>query len=327
MSWYDRIQQVAVGGGGRARLGAGDYVLHVQLVKEHPGGQGGNYFTIEFIVLQSTNPQCPPGLQAGETIRTDGKYPDSALQDVKAFAAAAVGLEPTDPRAQNEIGPPVIAGILHPSQPVAGHVLHANVWMKPNKDPAKEPYAKYRWRPMLDESGAPVRKPVERPVAQPQAAPAGYGAPPNVGAPAYGQPPAQQAPDALARFAAGLPGQTAPAQAPGGFPGFPNPAQPALGGFPAPTLGPQPPQAPPQDAAGAYGAPGMAPAQAQFPAPTAAPGPWTPPGATPPAQAPPAATWPPTGWAPHPQAPGHFWKGQTVLSEADLRTLAATGQA
>ena len=30
-------------------------------------------------------------------------------------------------------------------------------------------------------------------------------------------------------------------------------------------------------------------------------------------------SFPPGGWLPHPQAPGHFYKGQEVLSEADLR--------
>jgi hypothetical protein len=39
----------------------------------------------------------------------------------------------------------------------------------------------------------------------------------------------------------------------------------------------------------------------------------------PPAPAPAPAAFPPPGWTPHPQAPGYFYRGQEVLSEADLR--------
>lgn len=35
--------------------------------------------------------------------------------------------------------------------------------------------------------------------------------------------------------------------------------------------------------------------------------------------APATAVFPPAGWTPHPQAPGYFYQGQEVLSEADLR--------
>lgn len=34
-----------------------------------------------------------------------------------------------------------------------------------------------------------------------------------------------------------------------------------------------------------------------------------------------AKVWPPSGWAAHPSAPGYFYKGQEVLSEAQLRAL------
>lgn len=38
---------------------------------------------------------------------------------------------------------------------------------------------------------------------------------------------------------------------------------------------------------------------------------------------PPPPTFPPAGWAPHPSAPGYFYMGQEVLSEADLRARMA----
>lgn len=39
--------------------------------------------------------------------------------------------------------------------------------------------------------------------------------------------------------------------------------------------------------------------------------------------APPAVTFPPEGWTAHPSAPGHYYQGQEVLTEADLRARFA----
>lgn len=39
------------------------------------------------------------------------------------------------------------------------------------------------------------------------------------------------------------------------------------------------------------------------------------------------AVFPPAGWTAHPQAPGYFYKGQEVLTEADLRARQAAGTA
>lgn len=36
---------------------------------------------------------------------------------------------------------------------------------------------------------------------------------------------------------------------------------------------------------------------------------------------PPPALFPPPGWTPHPQAPGYYYQGQQVLSEAQLRAM------
>jgi hypothetical protein len=55
--------------------------------------------------------------------------------------------------------------------------------------------------------------------------------------------------------------------------------------------------------------------------------PWQQPQAAPPVQAPPPvapATWsPPVGWTPHPSAPGYFYMGQEVLTEAQLKAKFA----
>lgn len=108
-------------------------------------------------------------------------------------------------------------------------------------------------------------------------------------------------------------GPAAPA-APAGF-GAP-PAAPAGFGAPAPApaaVAPAPAAAP------AVGAPAQPWAQPAAPAAVAPPPAFTPP--APPAPA--AADFPPAGWTAHPEAAGYFYKGQEVLSEADLRARMA----
>ena len=41
----------------------------------------------------------------------------------------------------------------------------------------------------------------------------------------------------------------------------------------------------------------------------------------PPIASPPAAAFPPVGWTKHPHAPGHYYKGQEVKTEAELRAM------
>ena len=81
---------------------------------------------------------------------------------------------------------------------------------------------------------------------------------------------------------------------------------------------------------GAWQPPAPPPAVAPAPAPApvaaapAAPAPPAPPPApaAPPAP-PPPVVFPPEGWVPHPDAPGYFYKGQEVLTEAQLREKMA----
>lgn len=116
-------------------------------------------------------------------------------------------------------------------------------------------------------------------------------------------------------------GPAAPA-APAGF-GAP-PAAPAGFGAPAPAPAAVAP-APAPAACAAVGAPAQPWAQPAAPAPaTVAP----PPAFTPPAPPAPAAeAFPPAGWTAHPTAPGYFYQGQEVLSEADLRARMAPAAA
>lgn len=70
----------------------------------------------------------------------------------------------------------------------------------------------------------------------------------------------------------------------------------------------------------ATAAPATQPATAPFPATAPAAPPLPPPA---PAAPPPAPTFPPAGWTAHPSAPGFFYQGTEVLSEADLRAKFA----
>lgn len=121
--------------------------------------------------------------------------------------------------------------------------------------------------------------------------------------------------------------------APGGAPGAP--LAPVAPGAP---MAPQAPISPPATAgfvpgAGAPGVPGapVAPAApgapvyvTPNPAAMAVPGAAMPPLPGAPVAPVAPAAWPPAGWQPHPTAPGYFWMGQEVLTEADLRARFAT---
>lgn len=340
MSWANRIQQVQVSGGGFPSPEPGDYVFQVTLAKEHKSQQGTDLFFIaELVVVQSNHPNHPPGSQRSQVIKVNGPFPDTALGDVKGFVSAALGLEPTDPRVAHEITPQVIAGILHPSNPLAGTYVAANVWLKPpgpRSRPGATPFTKFTWRPIL-ENGRPKVGPLPaglRPSMAPQQAPAqqGYGAPQGYGQQGpqgggyqqppqgYGQQPqgyGQPAPQGYQQPPAQQGGGYGPhssAQAPYGQnpqpQGYQNQApqgygqQVAPGGYgnPPPQGYGQPaaPQGPPP---GQYGQ--QAPQGYGAPPPAGPPPggqyPWQPGG---PQGGPPAAPqFPPPGWQPHPSTP------------------------
>lgn len=76
-----------------------------------------------------------------------------------------------------------------------------------------------------------------------------------------------------------------------------------------------------------YGAPPAQHAPPGYGAPPQHAAPGYPPPMAPPPMAPPPAAFPPPGWTPHPNAPGHFYRGQEVVPEADLRARQAQGRA
>lgn len=298
--WADHIQNARVGGGGPPRVAFGDYVVQVTDVKEHRGFKG-YFFIVNFLVRQSTNPQQPVNSQGSDQIQLDSRYPDMSLADVKGFAAAVLGIHPTDPRAQVEITKDVIVALTRAPTPVMGHIVGLSCYphQKRGAAPGAAPFPRYRWSPILDAQGRPMREALQAP--PPSAAPQG----PPQGAP-MGQPPAAQwggPPAHPGPSGAYSHGGQAPAGPPGGY------GPPPAGQWGGAAAGPGP-----TSPSGSY-----APGQAYQPPP------FQPPQVP---QAPPAAPqFPPPGWTQHPGNPDYYYKGQECLSSADLRTAMAAGRA
>lgn len=342
MGWYDNIQNVQVSSKG-AKLTPGNYVLQVQEVKEIQGqNNSGTFFIVELKVLQSDNPAHPVGQAVGQVIRLDVKFadgPNGPKADVKAFAAAAMGISPANEAARmnHEIQPAVITGLLHETQPVRGHVLRANVYAKmpgANSKPGAQPFFKFNWEPILDGSGRPVVQALPPLPPRAPAPPQGQWGQPQGGFTQPGQQPQGQwggAPQGPPPGQWGGP----PAQAPQGPP-------PGQWGGPAQPHPAQAPSGPPQ---GQWGQPAQPPAQAPWqgqpaqPAPAPPGQPWAPqaPAGAPPWEAPAQApapqgppAFPPPGWQRHPQDASLFWhpqRGNTTLNEGQLRAAQAAGQA
>jgi len=241
MGWYDRIGNVKVNNNGQS-LGIGDYVLLICKQKEHRStvpGKAGTFFITEYQVLQSTNPAHPQGSKGARVVRLDGRFPDSALADVKAEIAAACGLEPTGPEADAQITPAVADSATHVTQPFAGVVVMASVHSKPpgpNSAPGAKPFNKFTYHPVL-ENGVVKRLPVPAGMrlsdeAQgqgglPSHQPQGYGVPAAPAPNGYG-PQGGWQPPATAYFGATpqAPGYAPPVGAPGGYPQAPVASQP-----------------------------------------------------------------------------------------------------
>lgn len=244
MSWEDTIQDAKVGAGG-ARFEVGNHLVVVEEVKE-VNNDMGSFFIVACEILESDTMSI--GAKASKSIKRNGEYPKIPLGEIKAFAAAALGIDPlNEKRVDAEIVGDVIRSIKSDAQPVRGHILKARGYIKPPsakskpRDPSKPPFISVFFEPVL-ENGLPKMMqlpPLDRggPSYGAQAA-AQIGAPP----PVYGAPPP-----------------------------------------PPPTFGAPPPPPPPM--------------------------------------------FPPAGWTQHPSSPTHYYKGQQVLSEGELRALASLGRA
>lgn len=91
-----------IGGVGAARpkgvfLTDGDYELVVVSCRHVKSKVGSDeFYVVDFDVQKSNNPDIPAGTAATWMSKLNGKYPDMALADIKAFLMAATGAEEED---------------------------------------------------------------------------------------------------------------------------------------------------------------------------------------------------------------------------------------
>lgn len=87
MGLFDGIENVQVTQRSEY-LKAGQYLLEIQAIKMGESRSGENYFLSEFKIIESSNPELPPG--APVTWMTMKRF-ESFLKGIKAFIAAAAG--------------------------------------------------------------------------------------------------------------------------------------------------------------------------------------------------------------------------------------------
>ena len=87
MGLFDGIENVQVTQRSEY-LKAGQYLLEIQAIKMGESRNGEGYFLSEFKIIESSNPELPPG--APVTWMTMKRF-ESFLKGIKAFIAAAAG--------------------------------------------------------------------------------------------------------------------------------------------------------------------------------------------------------------------------------------------
>lgn len=306
MGFFDNIGNAVIGQGGTYLKPGHRYLVEVVKCLTKQGRKGDLFFIAELLVHESSDQTLPPGFTASWTCNF--KH-DAAIGNVLWFLGAVNGIDVKDEaRLKREITSQVAEFAVSPANPLAGRMVEVEV--QAVKTRAGGDFSKHVWHPTTLPPNEAARSAAR---AKAAAAPP---PPPLSGlaAPAFAPPPAL--PPAFPP-----PGWAAHPSAPGYYyQGTEVLSEAQLRAKVAP-----PPPAPP--------APPAAPA-----APAAAPAPWAPPsslfGGAPPAfgapglpPPPPAAPlappapkpFPPPGWAAHPSAPGYYYQGTEVLSEAQLR--------
>ena len=110
MGLFDGIEKVEVSQRSEY-LQPGSYVLEIQAIKEGTSRSGEDYFLSEFKIIESSNPELPPG--APVTWMTMKRF-DSFLKGVKAFIASAAGCT------VDEVTQAICAAAISDEQPMAG---------------------------------------------------------------------------------------------------------------------------------------------------------------------------------------------------------------
>ena len=144
-------------------LGVGDGRMIVENTKL-VNGQNGMFYIAELYALGYSNPTSPAGSRVCFMPKVSGQYADSGLADAEAFAAACLGINPSDPRAKTlggntpEEARQVMLRSVSPEQPFRGCVVDVTVCAKAMRTkPGADPFMKHTWRPVLDAHGLPAK--------------------------------------------------------------------------------------------------------------------------------------------------------------------------
>lgn len=225
MSIWDKITEAKATGGG-VYLKPGSYLVRVDRVEQNRSRKHEDMFIVEMTIALSNNALHPAGSRPSWVCNLT-KH-ESAMGNVKGFAATLFGIDPSDEATVNaQIVPHVMAALCGPAQPKRGTILSVTVTEVPTKK-AGGVFSKHQWAAVGPEL-----------VTQAMAALVSYPAP-ALAPPAS----APQAPAAPAAWPPAAPafGGAAPAVPP--VPGLP-PALPAWPGVPVPPAAPPIPVAPP----------------------------------------------------------------------------------
>lgn len=123
MSWMDQVDDVELSSRSRA-LPFGTHEVTLISAREHRGRQGGLGVLVDVEM---------GGKKYGWRIALGGKFPEYGVREVKALAAAVLGIQ--DPKKANaEITKGVIAALLSENSPMCGKAFGVEAYGQTNKD-------------------------------------------------------------------------------------------------------------------------------------------------------------------------------------------------
>ncbi len=137
----------------------GHYKVSVHKVKGQPDRNGNPFFVVEAEILESNNVERPPGTKCSWVCKMNN---DMGPINVKKFIAAANGVDPSTPEA-NEVTGEDCEYACSDEQPLTGTIMGLQCSMTTTK--AGNPFTIHNWEAAKDES-VPAVAPA--PAAPPQ---------------------------------------------------------------------------------------------------------------------------------------------------------------
>lgn len=140
MGIFDKITDTEVSKQG-IYFQPGDYIVSIEKCKTIQTRKNGAAFVVECSILESGNPSRPAGSSCDFMAQVE-RF-DSAMKDVKAFLASAMGLDPLDPTIsqhghRNHIKPEFVEYVCSDSNPLKGRQLAVHCFSKITKEAKKE---------------------------------------------------------------------------------------------------------------------------------------------------------------------------------------------